>query len=161
MEMERAAQDAGIRDRIGQLPEQYDTVIQPGTSDLSGGERQRLALARVLASPASVLLLDEPFSNLDSEKEREIISTLREFYLNRIVLIITHRRDYIAPTDKVFYLGMDRSSVEDRMATAGLNSYAALSSAARRSFSPHPGTGEPTVAGTRRSNAPPQASPNC
>jgi ABC-type multidrug transport system fused ATPase/permease subunit len=123
-EVERAARAAGIHDRISQLPEQYDTVIQPGTSDLSGGERQRLALARVLASRASVLLLDEPFSNLDSEKEKEIVSTLRKSCSDRIILIITRRRENIRDTDRVFYLGVLPDAAEAAVAISGPRSNA-------------------------------------
>jgi len=102
--IERAARHAGIHDRISLLPEKYDTVIQAGRTDLSGGERQRLALARVLASSASILLLDEPFANLDSDIERDIVHTLRKSYADKIILIITHRHENIKETDKVFRL---------------------------------------------------------
>jgi len=49
-------------------------------------------------------MLVEPFSILDSKKEKEVISTLRKSYLNKIVLIITHRHENIKETDNVFYL---------------------------------------------------------
>lgn len=150
-QIERAARDAGIHDRICQLPKGYDTVIQPGTSDLSGGERQRLALARLLASHASVLLLDEPFSNLDSAKEKEIVCTLRESYVNKIILVITHRVEYIEDTDRIFRLGGVPDSMDTGVAVAGPRSAAVLSSPARGSSSPRSYRPEPSVTGTERS----------
>lgn len=103
-EIEKAAHHAGIHDCITRLPNGYDTVIRPGIADLSGGERQRLSIARVLASNPSILLFDEPFSNLDVKIEREIISSLRQFYTNRIILIITHRHENIEEGDSVYDL---------------------------------------------------------
>lgn len=59
---------------------------------LSGGQQQRVALARVLASEPEVILLDEPFSALDthlrSQMEQEMIARLRNF--NGVSLLVTH-----------------------------------------------------------------------
>src|SRR6185295_9448011 len=54
-EIERAARDAAIHDRILALPNGYDTVIGERGQTLSTGERQRIALARALLTNPSVL----------------------------------------------------------------------------------------------------------
>jgi len=63
--------------------------------ELSGGQQQRVALARALASSPSVLLLDEPFSNLDKELQVKIRSELRKILKNAGItsVIVTHDRD--------------------------------------------------------------------
>jgi len=64
---------------------------------LSGGEQQRVALARILANEPEVLLLDEPFSALDSHLrftlERQLEKTCREF--GKTVILVSHDRDEV------------------------------------------------------------------
>ena len=82
----RALESMGIADLAGRLPRQ-----------LSGGQQQRTALARMLVSDPSVLLLDEPFSALDSHlkfrMEEEMRKVIREF--GKTVLLVSHDRDEV------------------------------------------------------------------
>lgn len=99
-ELQRAAQDAGIADRIAELPGGYEAVIGEGLN-LSGGERQRLALARALVGTSPVLLLDEPTSACDPEREQHIVKTLREQGNTRAVFVTDHRLNIAAVADRV------------------------------------------------------------
>ena len=64
---------------------------------LSGGQQQRVALARILVSSPRILLLDEPFSALDSHLrfrlEREVRQVIRDF--GKTVLLVSHDRDEV------------------------------------------------------------------
>ena len=64
---------------------------------LSGGQQQRLALARIMAGDPEVLLLDEPFSALDSylkwQLELELMDTLKSF--GGDVVFVSHDRDEV------------------------------------------------------------------
>ena len=64
---------------------------------LSGGQQQRVALARILVSNPRILLLDEPFSALDShlrfKLEREVRQVIREF--GKSVVLVSHDRDEV------------------------------------------------------------------
>jgi ABC-type multidrug transport system ATPase subunit len=64
----------------------------------SQGMRQRTSLARVLMPVPELLLLDEPFSNMDIESTRQMVELLAGFrQKNRTIVITTHQREHAAP----------------------------------------------------------------
>ena len=64
----------------------------------SQGMRQRTSLARVLLSVPELLLLDEPFSNMDVESARQMVELLAGFRQgNRTIVLTTHQRELAAP----------------------------------------------------------------
>jgi len=64
----------------------------------SQGMRQRTSLARVLLPMPDLLLLDEPFSNMDVESVRQMVSLLARFRQNdRTIVLTTHQRELAAP----------------------------------------------------------------
>lgn len=74
---------------------------------LSGGQQQRVALARALAPQPEVLLLDEPFSNLDEAVREELRHELRDLFRARGVtaVIISHaKNDAMATADRIAFL---------------------------------------------------------
>lgn len=78
-----------------------DTVVAASHVPFSSGEQQRLELARALLHPSSVLVLDEPTSNLDTENERLILEMIKTYY-HGIVILISHRPESAAFADRVY-----------------------------------------------------------
>lgn len=77
-EIMEAAKKASIHDFIMTLPNGYDTEVGELGDTLSGGEKQRIGIARAFLHDASMILLDEPTSNLDSLNEGIILKSLKE-----------------------------------------------------------------------------------
>ncbi|MGV9713909.1 thiol reductant ABC exporter subunit CydD [Gordonia sp. NPDC003424] len=63
---------------VDALPDGVHTVLGAGGVGLSAGQRQRLALTRVLAAPAPLVLLDEPTAHLDTDSSTAVLRALRE-----------------------------------------------------------------------------------
>lgn len=75
--------------------------IEEGGYHLSGGEKQRIILARTLMRNFSILLIDEGFSEIDPPLERKIIQKLFQTYLQKTMIVVSHRIDNIDLYDKV------------------------------------------------------------
>jgi ATP-binding cassette subfamily C protein CydC len=81
---------AGLADFVGALPRGLDTMVGEGGRTVSVGQARRLCLARVLLSPAKILLLDEPTASLDRAAEVAFFETLHMAARNRTVIVVTH-----------------------------------------------------------------------
>jgi ATP-binding cassette, subfamily B, bacterial len=100
-EVEAASRAAAIHDRIGELPEGYDTVVGERGYKLSGGEKQRIAIARVLLKDPRILILDEATSALDTVSERLIQGALGTLMEGRTTIAIAHRLSTILRADLI------------------------------------------------------------
>ena len=70
-----------------------DAQLRQPVASLSGGERNRLLLARALAQPADLLVLDEPTNDLDADTLDRLEDVLAEF--DGVLLLVSHDRDFI------------------------------------------------------------------
>ncbi len=102
-EIRQAAETASVHLDIQGLPNQYQTLVGERGLLLSGGQRQRVALARAILLDAPILVLDDPFSNVDAETERNIVSALRarKVFSDKTTLIATHRFSLVSLCDRI------------------------------------------------------------
>lgn len=103
-EIRAAAKAARAHDFIAALPEGYDTVLDELGANLSGGQRQRISLARVFLRDASILLMDEPTSSLDSVTEAELLETLQELKTGKTTITVAHRLSTVETADRILVL---------------------------------------------------------
>ncbi|MBP7652603.1 ABC transporter ATP-binding protein [Candidatus Dependentiae bacterium] len=106
-DMERvieAAKLANAYDFIMQIKDGFDSVIGDRGQLLSVGQKQRIAIARAIYKPASVLILDEATSSLDSESEKLVQNAIDNLMKKYTTFVIAHRLSTIVNADIILVL---------------------------------------------------------
>jgi ATP-binding cassette, subfamily C, bacterial exporter for protease/lipase len=101
----KAAKRAGVHEMILNFPHGYDTTMGEAGNMLSGGQRQRIGLARAMYGDPSVIVLDEPNSNLDDVGEAALVKAVQDLKAQgKTVFLITHRTQVIGVADRILIL---------------------------------------------------------
>lgn len=90
-----------------------EELAQRKIASLSGGQQQRVAIARALAKDSKIILCDEPTGNLDSKTSREIYGLLKEAAKDRLVIVVSHDKEFADSfADRVIVIS-DGKIIED------------------------------------------------
>jgi len=99
-----AAKLSAVHENIDEFSEKYGTVLGGRGITVSGGQKQRISIARALMKDASILILDDSVSAVDTETERTIISNLRENRRGKTTVLIAHRISTVEKMDKIIFV---------------------------------------------------------
>ncbi len=99
-------------DSLQSFPHGAATLVGERGITLSGGQKQRVALARALLYGGEVLVLDDPFSNVDAQTEGRLLETVRTATRDRCVLLITHRIKTLQAADRIIVVAGGRIVAE-------------------------------------------------
>ncbi|WP_026506367.1 ABC transporter ATP-binding protein [Butyrivibrio sp. MC2013] len=100
--LNKAVDDAQLREFVDTLPDGLDTMVGDRGVRLSGGQRQRIGIARALYHNPEVLILDEATSALDNETETAVMKSIDSLKGLKTMIIIAHRLTTIRNADKIY-----------------------------------------------------------
>ena len=122
-DVKRAAERARISYFIEQLPNGYDTVLTENGGNISKGQKQLLTIARAMLLDASMLILDEATSNVDTQTEIRIQDAMLQLMKNKTCFVIAHRLSTIQNADNILVLDhgdiVEQGTHDDLMARGG------------------------------------------
>ena len=95
---------ACMKQEVAEMTDGKNTLIGSGGAYLSGGQAKRLAFARTVCHDKPILILDDPFSALDKNTEKQAFVNLQALAKDSIVLLISHRLYLFPEMDGVIWM---------------------------------------------------------
>jgi ABC-type multidrug transport system fused ATPase/permease subunit len=103
--LHEAIEATGLKSFIQQFSEGVEKIITEDGKNISGGQRQRIAIARALYKDADVIILDEPFNELDEQSESAMLHYFKQLTgKGKIVMLITHNMQSLSFCDTIIDL---------------------------------------------------------
>ena len=100
-----------LTDEVLAMENGADTVVGSSGARLSGGQAQRLALARTLAHPRPLMILDDPFSALDRKTEDAVFANLQAYAKDKVIFLISHRLYHFPQMQQVIFMEGGKTTV--------------------------------------------------
>ncbi|MBQ9121662.1 MAG: ABC transporter ATP-binding protein [Clostridia bacterium] len=99
-----AAKYSDVHKDIIEFRDGYKTVLGERGVTVSGGQKQRISIARALLKDASVLILDDSVSAVDTKTEKSILENLHNTRVGKTTILIAHRISTIEKMDKIIFV---------------------------------------------------------
>ncbi len=95
----------GLDELVKASADGINTTITENGKNISGGQAQRIAIARALYKDADLIILDEPFNELDAASEKNLLDHFSELARSgKIVILITHSKESLSRCNKIISL---------------------------------------------------------
>lgn len=112
-------EEDGLMHFVNRLPNGLNTKVGEDGVNISGGQKQLIAFIRAIYSNPDILIVDEGTSAMDREMEQQVLSLIRKYKKNMMVLFITHRIHILRRfADKIYLLKeshIDESGTPDEL----------------------------------------------
>lgn len=106
-ECEKVLKTAGLGSWHERLSHGLSTTLGDNGVKLSNGQRHRLGLCRILLRNPYVVLLDELTAGLELSEEQELLTTIKENFFNKTVIMVSHRQQVMEAADEIIQIGGD------------------------------------------------------
>ena len=103
-----AATTSHVLDDINSFPRKFHTPVGERGITLSGGQKQRIGLARALIIKPRILILDDPFSQVDTYTEEAIWKRIQEKTVGSTKILVSHRISSVRDADRIIVLAEGR-----------------------------------------------------
>ena len=103
-DIQYAAEQSAVHDNIAMFKEGYHTILGERGVTVSGGQKQRISIARALMKNASILILDDSVSAVDTKTEKVILDNLKQSRVGKTTILIAHRISTVEQMDKIIFI---------------------------------------------------------
>ncbi|HEX7844177.1 MAG TPA: ABC transporter ATP-binding protein [Chitinophagaceae bacterium] len=102
--LDRALKISGLDSVLSTFPEGLNKVITENGKNISGGQQQRIAIARALYKNAELIILDEPFNELDEASTFSLLEHFKQLSAEKMIIMITHDKKSLSFCNKTISL---------------------------------------------------------
>jgi len=96
---------AGLEQLVEDKHQASVKILHENGKNISGGQRQRIAIARALYKKADLIILDEPFSELDKISERQLLNFFKGLASSgKMIILVTHSKESLSFCDTIISL---------------------------------------------------------